>query len=291
MVVQIVLGVLAGLFALGCVFLQRKVGAADAQRSEQKAKTIAAEDKLAAAEKTNQALSSELSAAEATSARLTSEVTEAKDELAEAEENLRKRTELADAQAMQIDVLSGERDEAKQKLAEAEEQIVTLAARPGVIVGDPAVMGDTSSEILWELELARSERSWRTSVSSNPLSDPSPFIVAEDPVRMAVEIEASALREDVGAMIIVDWNAEPISAPSRRLLVLRVAQEMLASAARVPGAARFIVTQSGEGDGDIKMEFESLNEDGETINLIAPHITHELVDVSRGGLSITVKAG
>ena len=151
-----------------------------------------------------------------------------------------------------------------------------------MVVGDLTSGDNANAEMLWDLEVARSERSWRNSVSVNPVSDPSPFENAEDPVREAVEIEAAALREDVGAYITIDWQAEPILSAARRLLVVRVAQEMLASASRAPGAARLVVTQSGEGEGELKMEFEA--EGGDTvINLIPPKISHDLIDVRSGG--------
>lgn len=203
---------------------------------------------------------------------------------------LRKRTELADAQAMQIDSLSAARDELQQQLNSAEEQIVTLAARPGVVVGE-LTNDDANAEMLWDLEVARSERAWRNSVAINPVDDPSPFETTSDPVHTAVQIEASALREDVGAMIEVDWQAKPIEAASRRLLVVRVAQEMLALAARAPGAAKLVVTQEGDDEGELKMEFEAADESRQVINLIPPQISNELIDVrTESGVSLTVRA-
>lgn len=224
--------------------------------------------------------------------RLKSEADRLSTEVAETNEALRKRTELADAQAMQIDTVSAERDDLRQQLAAAEERIVTLAARPGVVVGELQDSDEASAQMLWDLELTRTERLWRNSVAINPVADPSPFDATEDPVRLAVEIEASALREDVGAFITIDWQAEPIESPARRLLVVRVAQEMLATAARAPGAAKLVVTQSGDEEGDLKMEFESADDDSEVINLIPPQISNELVDVSSDtGLSVTVRSG
>ena len=201
---------------------------------------------------------------------------------------LRKRTELADAQAMQIDSLSAARDELQQQLNSAEERIVTLAARPGVVVGELS-NDDANAEMLWDLEVARSERAWRNSVAINPVDDPSPFESSDDPVRTAVEIEASALREDVGALIEIDWQAKPIEAAARRLLVVRVAQEMLALAARAPGAAKLVVTHDGDDEGELKMEFEAADASTQVINLIPPQISNELIDV-RGQSGLTVKA-
>lgn len=211
------------------------------------------------------------------------------DSLSEANESLRKRTELADAQAMQIDTLSAARDELQQRLTVAEERIVTLASRPGVVVGELSTE-DSNAEMLWDLEVARSERAWRNSVAINPVDDPSPFESTEDPVRTAVEIEASALREDVGAMITVDWSAGLIDSPSRRLIVVRVAQEMLALASRAPGAAKLIVAEQGD-DGELTLEFETMDDSSQVINLIPPRISSDLIDIRNdAGLSVTVKA-
>jgi hypothetical protein len=211
------------------------------------------------------------------------------DSLSEANESLRKRTELADAQAMQIDSLSAARDDLQQQLNSAEERIVTLAARPGVVVGE-LTNDDANAEMLWDLEVARSERAWRNSVAINPVDDPSPFETTEDPVRTAVEIEASALREDVGAMITVDWTAGLIESPSRRLIVVRVAQEMLALASRAPGAAKLMVAEQGD-DGELTLEFETMDDSKQVINLIPPRISSDLIDIRNDtGLSVTVKA-
>ncbi len=208
----------------------------------------------------------------------------------ESASTLRKRTELADAQAMQIDTLSAARDELQQQLNSAEERIVTLAARPGVVVGEFSA-GDANAEMLWGLELARSERAWRNSVAINPVDDASPFESTDDPVRTAVEVEAQALREDVGAMITVDWKADRIESSARRLMVLRVAQEMLALASKAPGAARLVVSQSTEDAGSLTMEFEADDNSEQVINLIPPQISSDLIDVSRdSGVSVTVKA-
>ncbi len=207
--------------------------------------------------------------------------------LTEAEETLRKRTELADAQATQIDAISAARDELQLKLTAAEEQIVTLSARPGVVVGDGT--DDPAAETLWRLEVARSERSWRNSVAINPVDDDSPFAASEDPVRTAVEVEASALREDVGALIGVEWRAKPIESLARRVLVVRVAQEMLASASRVPGAASLVVTDAD--DGGLTMTFEPADDGGAALNLISPPVSTEMIDVAaEDGLSVTVRA-
>lgn len=217
---------------------------------------------------------------------LTGQVAELNGKVEEANETLRKRTELADAQAEQIDVLSGARDELQLKLTAAEEQIVTLTARPGVVVGESGE--DSGSETLWDLEVARSERSWRTSVAIDPMGEASPFENTDDPVRTAVEIEAAALREDVGALISIDWKAEPIGSAARRMLVVRVAHELLAQASRAPGAARLVVTD-GE-DGSLTFSFEA-DDGGTTLKLTPPPVSTDVLDIQGDdGLTVTVRA-
>ncbi len=220
-------------------------------------------------------------------AELTTSLGNTSDQLAAAEETLRKRTELADAQATQIDAISAARDELQLQLTAAEEQVVTLSARPGMVVGESS--DDPAAETLWDLEVARSERSWRNSVAINPADDTSPFADSDDPVRTAVEIEASALREDVGALIAVDWKANPMESAARRVLVVRVAQEMLASASRVPGAARLVATD--EEGGSVTLAFEAVDDGGATLNLISPPVSTDMIDVNRdNGLAVTVRA-
>lgn len=226
--------------------------------------------------------------------RLTGEVAGLTGKLEESAETLRKRTELADAQAEQIDVLSGTRDELQAKLTAAEERIVTLAARPGVVVGqsgdrgeDGAVVDDPAASTLWGLEVARSERAWRNSVAIDPTSEAGPFDDTDDPLRTAVEIEAAALREDVGALITIDWKAGPVEAPGQRILVVRVAQELLAQASRAPGAARLVVADGD--DGSVVFTFES--DDDNVVNLIPPTIDTDLIDIGRDrGVTVTVLA-
>jgi len=221
-------------------------------------------------------------------AGLSDRTTELIGALDEAADTLRKRTDLADAQAGQIDSLSAARDELQLKLTAAEEQIVTLTARPGVVVGDSG--DDPAAETLWALEVARSERSWRNSVAINPIDDPSPFDESDDPVRTAVEIEASALREDVGALISVDWRIPPIETAARRILIVRVAQEMLASASRVPGPARLVASTEAD-DGSLTLAFEPADDGGPVLNLIPPPISSDIVDIrSDDGLTVTVPA-
>ena len=73
-------------------------------------------------------------------------------------------------------------------------------------------------------------------------------------------------------------------------MIVRLAQEMLASAARVPGATQLLVTID-DASGEFKMEFVSPDQGADVVNLIPPQISSDLIDVRHDtGLSVTVKA-
>ncbi len=296
MLIALIIAVVVALVFLGLwLTTQSKVAGLTAERDDIEANLDRVNRELTTRDGELKDANGRISSLEVKNSSLDNELTSTKSRLTDASDALRKRTELADAQALQIDALSGERDELRQQVSDAEERMVTLAARPGVVVGDLAVAGSdagasASAEVLWSLELARSERQWRNSVAIDPLGETSPFETTDDPVREAVEIEAAALREDVGALISVDWQAPPIESVRRRLMVVRVAQEMLATAARVPGAARLQVTLDDES-GELKLEFVPVDEGGDVANLIPPQISSDLIDVRNDtGLSVTVKA-
>ncbi len=295
MIPFVIAAVLAVAFLGMWLAAQSKVGLLTGERDDLQASLDRVNGELAVLDGELKTARTRFAILEAKKTSVDNELVNTKARLDDASDALRKRTELADAQALQIDSLSGERDELRQRVADTEERIATMAARPGVVVGDmTASDGETAAgagaEVLWGLELARGERQWRNSVAIDPTSETSPFETAADPAREAVEIEAAALREDVGALITVDWQAPPIESVLRRLMIVRVAQEMLATAARVPGAARLLVTHDDES-GELKMEFVSADEGGEVINLIPPQISSDLIDVRNDtGLSVTVRA-
>ena len=74
--------------------------------------------------------------------------------------------------------------------AEAEARAAQAAERNGV---DP--------DVLWTLEQARSERTWRQSVA---VGDGSFLDGADDPLLAALQVELDAAREDVGAIVELD---------------------------------------------------------------------------------------
>ena len=97
-------------------------------------------------------------------------------------------------------------------------------------------------EALWALERARVERTWRQSVAADP-SDPSPFAAGGDPARVAVEVEVAAIREEVGSDLAADWQITEHLAVGDGLLVVRAAQELLATASRTVEQGTLVVAR------------------------------------------------
>ena len=161
--------------------------------------------------------------------------------------------------------------------AEARAQAVAIAP----VDGDA---DDKRPETLWNLELTRSERTWRTSVATNPNGE-SPFAATDDPVRTAIEIEAAALRENVGASISLDWQAAPSSDPARSHLVVRVAQELLEAAARSPEPTRLVAT----GNDVVTLRLTSVDDD-KVVDVTPPAISSDLIDVTDDAATISVDA-
>lgn len=184
----------------------------------------------------------------------------------------------AAAQRERAEAAESERDRLRHDLGESESRNARLELRL-------AAAGDGAPEVaaLWELELARSERTWRYSVAPLPLG-PSPFPNCDDPLRLAVEIEAAALREEVGAPLEVRWDAGPVTDHAHALLVLRLSQELLAAAAREGQNAVLAVT----GDDDVTLDLRG--EEGEPpLPVDAPPVADHLVTVDTDhGLRLVV---
>jgi hypothetical protein len=250
--------------------------ALDARRRHQRQAATAAErDRLARlvgeVEARLEQASARLDALDSERARLEERLDDAEATTAE----LGARAEAADGERDRleraVDELRAERD----RLARTVDDLGGARGRQGggrAGASGPAAGRD---EALWALELARSERTWRHSVAPVPVG-PSPFTQAADPLRLAVEVEAAALREEVGAPLEIRWQAE-VDDPARCLLVLRLAQELLAAAARQAGAAVLEVRGSGE------VVLDLTGEDGEPVEVEAPPVPAGLVRVEHPG--------
>ncbi len=165
-----------------------------------------------------------------------------------------------------------------------------IAQLEGVVRHDPPAPGQ--AETLWQLELGRSERTWRHSVATLPDAD-SPFMATDNPLRLAVEIEAAALREEVGAFISVRWDAGKVEDPARSHLILRVAQELLAEASRDPEPLELVATTgAADASGRRAIDFALVapDDNDRSVSIEPPSLQSDVIDVStQTGLVISVR--
>jgi hypothetical protein len=242
--------------------LAERVQAAEVERSELE-RLIAELD----AERTRLQTSVDDSSGEL--ARLDDELVVLRDDLANAQEAAREAdaaavAAVAQADATQLDLIRA-RGDAEALRVELDE----LRAAPGPASDDerPEVAAHLV-EGLWSLERTRTERTWRQSVSLDP-SGPGPFAGGDDPARVAIEVEAAAVREDVGSVIEVDWQVEGPIPQGDGLLLVRSAQELLARASRAVEDGVLVVARDGD---DLVLSLlgpdrEALDLDGSVVRL------------------------
>lgn len=238
---------------------------------------------------------------DAVDARSKSEIAVAEREqaLAAAAAEINQHQETAAASDQLNLALTHQTEELQVQLIEAADEAAkrTTPSVPTVLVTDDGSDLDVpgfSPGMAWELELVRSERTWRYSVAANPVEDPSPFGHAENPLKLAIEIEALALREDVGAFIGIDWQAgtdiDPEADPARAHLTLRLAQELLASAARELSPSTLIVT-SDESRGGVSLEVVASDPNDVDFKIPPPPIASEWIGIDEhGGMIVTVRS-
>jgi hypothetical protein len=160
----------------------------------------------------------------------------------ELDHHRRRGEELARELAAATDAAEAARREAAAAAAGAAiagEELASLRQR----VADQAAAGH-DAEALWSLELARTARRWYHSVSPGP-DAPCPLVDTSNALRTAIEIEAAALREEAGARIEVHWDLQESLPPEQSLLVLRVAQELLADAVTLAEITELTVAADG----------------------------------------------
>jgi hypothetical protein len=195
--------------------------------------------------------------------------------------------------------LTHETERLQVELVEAADEAAKKRAPtvPSVLVSDDGADLDVpgfSPAMAWELELVRSERTWRYSVAANPVEDPSPFDAGDvNTLKLAIEIEALALREDVGAFIGIDWQVgvaiDPVADPARAHLTLRLAQELLASAAREMSPSTMIV-RSDPKRGGVSLEVVASDPNDVDFKIPPPPIASEWIGIDEhGGMVVTVK--
>jgi hypothetical protein len=187
---------------------------------------------------------------------------------------------LRDAQA-RVDAAQAESASAADALEAARTELAAATEALDAAAGEN---GDAHD--LWALELTRSERRWQLSVAPG-IGVPSPFDDAEDPLRLAVEVEASALREEVGTQIDVAWELEHPLPDEASLLVLRLAQELLADAA---ARAETLELRVGPEDGGVALELRALDEEGADVPVLLPELSSGRVRPSDTGLWVVSRA-
>lgn len=126
-------------------------------------------------------------------------------------------------------------------------ELETTAEPPPAAPPAPA-SGVAPAEVVWELEMARIERMWRTSVAVDPFEE-GPFDGAGEPLRAALEVLADAAHEDSGADIVVCWRSaddQPVPA-ARAVVVLALVEGIVSGAAKADHRTVVRVTTSADG--------------------------------------------
>jgi hypothetical protein len=137
---------------------------------------------------------------------------------------------------------------AEQARRDAETRAAEAAERNGV---DP--------HVLWALEQARSERTWRQSVA---IGEGSFLDGVDDPLLAALQVELDAAREDVGAIVELDAELPTAVTPAGSVLVLRAAQELLARSMKTAEETTLRVRVDGD---DIVVTVVATDEAGEPV--------------------------
>jgi hypothetical protein len=171
------------------------------------------------------------------------------------------RAETAEARAEDAD---GKAAEAERRASSAAEQAAEAAAKVAAAearAAEAAERNGLDPELLWTLERARSERTWRHSVAVG-VDSTSVFEGSAHPLREALQVELDAAREEVGALVELDTDVPPVVTAAGSVLVLRAAQELLARAVKVAEETTLRVLADGE---DIVVTIEPVDEDGEPV--------------------------
>ena len=147
-----------------------------------------------------------------------------------------------------------EAQSASERADAAEASIVSIRQAAAASAGvDPAV--------LWIMEQARSERTWRFSVAPHP-ETPSVFNDDANPLLAAVQVELDAAREDVGAVVELDADLPDGLTVSASVLALRVTQELIADIVR---RSEESTVRIGVDGTDLVVDIDAVDEDGEPV--------------------------
>jgi len=161
--------------------------------------------------------------------------------------------EQAAAARAEAELAAAARQAAEERAAAAEDRLAEFAAARAA-----APEGGIDPEVLWTLEQARSERTWRQSVAPGP-DTVSVFADASDPLLEALQVELDAAREDVGAIVELEVDLPPGVTAAGSVLALRAAQELLAGVVRRGEVTTLHVHADG---ADLVVAVRSVDEDG-----------------------------
>ena len=135
--------------------------------------------------------------------------------------------------------------------------------------------------MLWALEQARSERTWRQSVA---VGEGSFLDGADDPLLAALQVELDAAREDVGAIVELEADLPTAVTPAGSVLVLRAAQELLARSMKTAEETTLRVQVDGD---DVVVTVVATDEEGAPV-AVEPLAIPESADIAAadGGVRI-----
>ena len=180
---------------------------------------------------------------------------------AAAEEFRRRQSDLAAAGAA-LDDANAQLETARTDAAAA----TTRAERAEESARAAGERGGVDPEVLWTLERARSERTWRFSVAPGPDSM-SELRQADSGETAAVLVEAlrielEAAREEVGTVVELDADVPAGVTTAGAVLALRAAQELLADVVRRSESTTLRVRANG---ADLDVAVESVDDEGEPV--------------------------
>ncbi len=185
------------------------------------------------------------------------------------------RDELTERQG-ELATTRDELDTAHQRLGDEQQRVASLRVELEVLQFE---IERTSAELrkatsghdatsLWALEMRRSERTWRYHVAPG-LDSVSPLADASDQLQVAVEIEASAVREESGTAVDVQWSVPRQLSPGPALAVLRHVQEQLALLAKRSDRVMVRVTDGGD---HVRTEVMAVGDDGSAVGDAEPAV-------------------
>jgi len=133
-----------------------------------------------------------------------------------------KRADLADREAAEAATrAASELDRAEAATTRADDAEAALQSFP--------------AEGLWALDVRRVGRVWRDRVSVT-LDGESPIAAAHDAAEAATRVLAEASREEAGVVVDLSWTFDPPPTGAERVMVTRLAEELIATAWATDGA-------------------------------------------------------